>query len=134
MLGSIIAGFMILTITVSLLPAIVQEIGKACNEQMNASSVGNTLLCSGPGSSGGLITLFFVIGLLIIGISITFNAFRDFGLINDDEDYNEDKEEDLEVDEKEEIEDEDYEEEENDEAEESEVKEEIKDRVIHKKW
>ena len=96
MLGNVIAGFMVLSIGFVLFPMIVEEIEVACSEQLNVSSAGNTLLCSADGGAGGLVILFFVLGIAMVAIGIAAQGLRSSGLIGgySKEEEDEDEEED----------------------------------------
>ncbi len=83
-LGSIMGGFIVLLVGVSLLPTIIEEIDSACSEQLNITSAANTMLCSssgGPGGILGLVTVFFALGIIIAAIGITTRGLRSSGLM-----------------------------------------------------
>ena len=83
-LGNIVAGFIIIMVGVTLLPTIVEEVGSTCSEQLNVSSVGNTILCNSSGEPGGLlglVAIFFALAIVITAIGLMCSSFRNAGLL-----------------------------------------------------
>ena len=68
MLGNLIGGFIVLLIGINLLPEIQKQVTVA-----NISSTGSTLL--------GLTSIFFVLGVVALAISMVANGLRNGGML-----------------------------------------------------
>ena len=80
MLGSLIGGFIVILIGITLIPMVAQEVSTATAEGgMNVSGIGGTL-----GDMTGLISIFMALGIAIAGVAIVFQGLRAVYLFGDE--------------------------------------------------
>jgi hypothetical protein len=70
MLANIIGGFIVILIGVNLMPIVSDQVQIA---QSNVTGAASTIL--------GLTTLFFALGIMAVGVSLSVGALRNAGLI-----------------------------------------------------
>lgn len=84
-LGRIIEGFIIILVAFTLMPTVLDQVQKVCTggfSQNVTTAISEVLSCGGSaGTILGLVTLFFALGVIIVGISIAFGGMKDTGII-----------------------------------------------------
>ena len=82
MLASLIGGFIIILIGVTLAPIIADSVNTA---QYSANATGNKVVATNVTGATftlvGLVTLFYCIGVMTAGISVAINGLRQAGLM-----------------------------------------------------
>lgn len=71
MLGNLIGGFIVIVIGVTLMPIVADEVARATGRNVTGSAA--TIL--------GLTPLFFALGIMSAGISLTISGLRNAGLV-----------------------------------------------------
>lgn len=81
MLGSLIAGFIVILIAVSLLPSISEEIDEVVAVTNSSSALGSSAFTLWVVIG----VLFFALGIILIAFRMIYVALRDYGLIGREE-------------------------------------------------
>jgi hypothetical protein len=80
MLGNLLGGFIVILIGVNLIPIIGDQVYLARQGSFNETGV-NTTVTGAAGTILGLTTIFFALGVMSAGVSLTVGGLRNAGLV-----------------------------------------------------
>ena len=81
MLGKLIGGFVVILVGVNLLPTIADAVVAAQKHNSRGGASGTSNVGGASSTIIGLVTLFYGIGVMAIGISLAIGGLQDAGLM-----------------------------------------------------